>query len=335
MRVQKKQIICILCLFGLIISAVFAAEKKNRKDFSILYLFKNSTSYSVYNGEKLLSDFACLKGRNILELRLDRKNKDSILLAEKKDKLNRVIRLNYITNKETVLFEFEQDIYHYSAFTENSFYWCERCENSPEPHILYEYDSRTKKIKKLYEIEDIRKSPEYSYEHDYIENVLVDDGFIYFYVQGDFIRDSAYYVMDRSTGKVQERKMELGWSSAGGRYNNKIIREGSKVQKTGNTKYWERDEKSCIIFDIKTQKETKCTFDKRYEAIAGPLILLSEDYFLVPLCNHPFRDSVRNGLFGNNWSVCFTVYDIKNNKPVFEGFETETKIMKLIDAMLL
>lgn len=105
MRVQKKQIICILCLFGLIISEVFAAEKK--KDFSILYLFKYSTSYSVYNGEKLLSDFACLKGRNILELRLDRKNKDSVLLAEKKDKLNRVIRLNYITNKETVLFEFE------------------------------------------------------------------------------------------------------------------------------------------------------------------------------------------------------------------------------------
>ncbi len=69
--------------------------------------------------------------------------------------------------------------------------------------------------------------------------------------------------------------------------------------------------------------------------MAGPLILLSDDYFLVPLCISPFKDSLRNGLFGSNWTVCYTVFDIKNNKSVFNGIKTETKIMKLLDAVLI
>jgi len=232
-----------------LINISFASGKKDLRDFSIIYLFKKG-NYSIYKGEKLLSDLNCLKDRKILEIRFDRNNKDSVLFAEQIDNLYRVIRLNYITNKETVLFEFEQEIYRFRAFTENTFFWCEQCEKSPEPHILYEYDSRTKQIKKLYELEDLRKSPEYGWEHRYITDLHADDNFIYFYVDGGFVGDSGYYVLNRSTGQVQVNKIQLGWSYPGARYNNKIIREGSKVVKTGNVTYWERDEKSCVIFDL-------------------------------------------------------------------------------------
>ncbi|MBO4516058.1 hypothetical protein J5751_01135, partial [bacterium] len=104
-----KKIVCILLLFTSLINFIFASGKKDVKNFSIIYLFKKS-NYSIYKGEELLSDLKCLTDRKILEIRFDRNNKDSVLFAEQIDNLYRVIRLNYITNTETVLFEFEQEI---------------------------------------------------------------------------------------------------------------------------------------------------------------------------------------------------------------------------------
>ena len=101
------------------------------------------------------------------------------------------------------------------------------------------------------------------------------------------------------------------------------------------TKYYKSESNCCVIFDITTFEEVQCSFKKRYERMAGPLILLSDDYFLVPLCITPLKDSWNNGLFGNNWTVCFTVFDIKNNKSIFNGIKTETKIMHLLDAVLI
>ena len=328
-----KKIICILLLFTSLINFTFASGKKDLWDFSIIYLFKKG-NYSIYKGEELLSDLNCLKDRKILEIRFDRNNKDSVLFAEQIDNLYRVIRLNYITNTETVLFEFEQEIYYFTAFTENTFFWCEDCEKSPEPHILYEYDSRSKQIKKLYELEDFRKSPEYGWEHRYIDDLYADDNFIYFYVDGGFVGDSGYYVLNRSTGEVQINKNQLGWSYPGAKYNNKIIREGAAVIKVGNISYWERDANSCVIFDLMTSEEITCSFKQRYQAMAGHMILLSDDYFLVPLCISPIKDSIRNGLFGYNWTVCYKVFDIKNNKTIFDGITTQTYTMSLVDAVL-
>ena len=88
-------------------------------------------------------------------------------------------------------------------------------------------------------------------------------------------------------------------------------------------------------FDLISFKEIQCTFKKRYERMAGPLILLSDDYFLVPLCISPIRDSWNNGLFGNNWTVCYTVFDIKKNRAVFNGIVSETNKMHIVDAMLI
>jgi len=62
---------------------------------------------------------------------------------------------------------------------------------------------------------------------------------------------------------------------------------------------------------------------------------LSEDYFLVPLCIQPFKDSWNNGLFGYNWTVCYTVFDIKKNKEVFKGLVSETYKMRIVDALLI
>lgn len=334
-----KRLFCILLLLTSIINISFARSKKEEKYFSLIYLFQKgygeNAVYLIYNGEQLISDLKYLNTRKILEIKLDRNNKDSVLFAEQIDNLYRVIRLNYITNKETVLFEFEQEIYSFSAFTENTFFWCERCEKSREPHILYEYDSRTKKIKKLYEVEDIRKSPEYSYEARFITQVQPDDYFIYFYMDGGFVGDSGNYVIDRQTGAVKKNEIDLGWSWPSGRYKNKLIRQGASVSRTDFTKYYKSESNCCVIFDITTFEEVQCSFKKRYERMAGPLILLSDDYFLVPLCITPLKDSWNNGLFGNNWTVCFTVFDIKNNKSIFNGIKTETKIMHLLDAVLI
>ncbi len=338
-RKKLKRLFCILLLLTSIINISFARSKKEEKNFPLLYLFQKgygqNASYLIYNGEQIISDLNILTNRKILEIRFDRNNKDSVLFAEQIDNLYRVVRLNYITNTETLLFEFEQKIYKFRAFTESAFYWCERCDKNPEPHILYEYDFRTKQIKKLYEVEDIRKNPEYSWEHQYIKDVHADNNFIYFYVEGGFIGDSGYYKIDRITEKVQTDDVQWGWSYPGARHNNKIIRESISVSKSGNTESRERDDKSCVIFDLTTSQEIKCSFKQRYEPMAGPLILLSDDHFLVPLCISPTKDSFSNGLFGNNWTVCFTVFDIQNNKAVFNGIKTETKIMHLVDAVII
>ena len=132
----------------------------------------------------MLIDLDCLKKRNILGIRFDRENKDTVLFAEKNDNLYRVIKLNYINNEEAVLFDFEWEIYHLCTFTENTIFWCERCEKNRGPHILYEYDSRTKRIKKLYEIEDVLKKSEERYESRFITSVQADDDTVYFYMDG-------------------------------------------------------------------------------------------------------------------------------------------------------
>ena len=327
-----KKIFCILLVLNSFINAVSAASKKDGGDFLLTYLFQKGYGekavYSIYKGENLISDLNCLKERKILEIRLDRNGKDSVLFAETSNNLCRVIRLNFLTDEETVLFEFdfkqEMDKYaNYRAFTENALFYCNSRENNSKLYVLYEYDSLTKQIIKLFEVDP-----------GYISSVQADDDYIYFYVQGGFDVDSGCYVMDRTTGKVRESKINLGWTSAGGRYNNKLIREGSKAEKYGNMEYWERDKKNCVIFDMVTFEETRCTFKKSYEAQGGPLILLSEDYFLVPLCIHPFIDSWCNGLFGSNWTVCYTVFDIRKNKTVYNGIVSETSRMEIVDAMM-
>ena len=327
----SKQVLCILLLFSSFSTFVFAAKQKT--DIPILYLFTKGNSknhaYLIYKGEELITDLSCLKERNILEIRLDRNNKDSLLFSEKSETLYRVARLNFVTNEETVLFEFEfeaemEKYINYRAFTETSFFYCNTRENNSKLHNLYEYNSTTKEITKLFVVDP-----------GYIKNVQADGNYIYFYVDGSFDGPSGYYVIDRATGEVHENEINLGWTSAGGRYNNKLIREGSKVERYGNMEYWARDEKSCVILDMVTFKETKCTFKKRYEAMGGPLILLSEDYFLVPLCIQPVRDSLRNGLFGCNWTVCYTVFDINKNKTIFNGIVSETSEMRIIDALML
>ena len=328
-----KKIFCFFLVLISFINIASAAKKKENINFSLIYLFQKgfgkTAVYSIYKGEDLISDLDSLKDRIIFEIMLDRNNKDSVLFAEKSNNLCRIVRFNFITNDETVLFEFdfeqEMDKYkNYRAFTENSLFYCNTQENNSKLHNLYEYDSGTKEVTKLFEVNP-----------GYIENVQTDGNLIYLYVNGGFDADSGYYVIDRSTGDVHESKINLGWTSAGGRYNNKLIREGSKVEKYGNMEYWERDEKSCVILDMITFEETKCTFKKRYEAQGGPLILLSEDYFIVPLCIQPIKDSWQNGLFGYDWTVCYTVFDIKKNKAIFNGIVSKTSQMRIVDALLI
>jgi hypothetical protein len=333
-----KTILCkILSFFFFLLQIASCTTEKNyAKSFPLQYVFQKSSgeniSYLIYKNNQLLSNLDSLNNRNILEIRFDRANTDSILFAEKIDNIYRVIRLNYITNEEQIVYTFEQEIYRFRSFTENYFLWCERCDNSPEPHILYAYDSRTKRINKLFEVEDILDKWGERYESRFITSVQADDDSVYFYMDGGFVGDSGSFVIDLSTGSIRKNKIDIGWSTHS-RYKNKIISEGSTVTLSEKMKTFNRNGRNCIIKDLNTFEEVQCTFKKRYERMAGELILLSDDYFLVPLCVSPIKDSWRNGLFGNNWTVCYSVFDIQNNKPVYNGITTETDVMRLVDAV--
>ncbi len=338
---MKTRITLLIALFFMLLPIVLscADDKKDDQNFSLLYLFQRGYSdnktFSIFTGNRMLAELENLKNRNILELHFDREYADSVLFAEKAENVYRIIRLNYITNEEKVLFDFEKEIYRFSTFTKDSFFWCERCEKNREPHILYEYNSKTKKINKLFEVEDILDKHGERYESRFITAVQAEDNTVYFYMDGGFVGDSGSFVIDRSTGDVRKNAIDIGWSYPCSRYKNKIIREGSSVTQTENMKYFRSDSKSCVITDLNTFEDIQCTFKQRYERMAGPLVLLSDDYFLVPLCISPFKDSLRNGLFGKNWTVCYRVFDIKKNKTVFNGIGTETDIMRLADAVLI
>lgn len=334
----NKTLLCkILTFFFFLLQIVSCTNEKNDvKSFSLQYIFQKGFGENklllIYKDNQLFSNLDSLNNRSILEIRFDRENTDSILFAEKIDNIYRVIRLNYITNEEQIVYDFEQEIYSFSTFTENYFFWCEKCDKSPEPHILYVYDSRTKEIKKLFEVEDILDKRGERYESRFITSVQAYDDTVYFYMDGDFVGDSGSFVIDLSTGSVRKNEIDIGWSTPS-RYKNKIIREGSTVTLSENMKSFNRDGSSCVITDLNTFEEVQCTFKKRYERMAGCLILLSDDYFLVPFCVSPIKDSWRNGLFGINWTVCYSVFDIKKNKPVFNGITTETDSMRLVDAV--
>ena len=327
----------ITVFFVLILFLSCNGGKRTAPNFSLLYLFQKGysedKSFLIYNNNQLISSLDNLKNRNILEIRFDRETSDSILFAERIGNVYRVIRHNYNNGEEKILFGFKHEIYRFSTFTENSFFWREKCNKSNEPHVLYKYDSRTGKIKMLFHAEDILDKWGERYEHRFITGVHADDKIIYFYMDGGFVGDSGSFVIDRLTYEVRKNKIDIGWSYPS-RYKNKIIREGSVVTLFKNMKSYRSNGKSCIITDLFTFEEVQCNFKKRYERMAGNLILLSENHFLAPLCISPFKDSIRNGLFGSNWTVCYTVFDIKHNKPVFNGITTETKIMRLVDCVL-
>ena len=330
-----KAVTCIVSFMCLLTSLSFAATKKANKNISLLYLFRKDygerAAYSVYKGEELLVDLDGLKNRWILEIHFDTEKDNTILFAEKADGLYRVLSLDFAKKQEELLFAFEQKNYDFKSFTKKSLFFGERCEKS---NILYEYDSRTGTIKKLYEVEDVYNEKTERYESGFIGNVQADDKNIYFYLHGGFVMDSGSFVIDRSSGEVRKSKINIGWAKPN-RYKNKIIREGAIVKQSKNMMSYSHNGKSCVITDLDTFEEVQCTFKKRYTRMAGPLVLLSDDYFLVPLCITPFRDSIRNGLFYSNWTVCYSVFDIKKNKVVFKGLKTETRIMTLIDAKLL
>ena len=314
--------ISFIAFLSLIFVSCFASGKKDG-DFTIRYLFgdRYKKQFEIYENDSVFSELSNLDGRDILEIRFDRENTDRLLFAEKQENHYSVRSFNYVSCTEKVLFEFEQEIHRFRAFTEDSFFWCERCEKNREPHVLYEYNSKTGEVKKLYEVEDVlRANDSICYENRYRCYVSADDENVFFYVDGGFAGGSGNYILNRKTGAVRKNEMNIGWSSQS-RFGNKIVREGSSVASGDGVMSWSTDGKSCVITDLDTLKETTCTFKKRYQRQGGKIVLLSDNYLLVPFESQPFRDSIRNGLFGSTWTVRYTVFDIEKNKAVFDGLE--------------
>lgn len=326
----------ILLSISTFVSFSCSSTRNGCSDIHLEYLFMKGygKSYAVYRDGKEIAEPDCLKNRSRLDIRFSEDEVDSLVFAEKDGNIYRVKRLDYVRNEETVLFCFERETGTYRAFTEHSLFWYEKGKESNDPYILYEYDSRTNEVKKLNEAEVLYDESRKGYACAIIGDVYADEHSVFFTVEGFYNKNTGSFVLDRSTGDVRKTDIPAGWFKAG-RYGNKVIREGSKVVKNDDFTYYEADGKSCVITDLDTLKDMKYKFSKRYERQAGPLILLSDEYFLVPLCITPIKDTFRNGLFMSNWTVCYSVFDTVKNKVVFNGLETETKIMSIIDARLI
>lgn len=107
-------------------------DKKDTQNFSLLYLFQkgyyDNKIFLIFNGYQMFTELENLKNRNILEIHFDKESSDSVLFAEESENVYRVIRLNYITNEEKILFDLKKEIYRFCTFTKAPLFWCERCE---------------------------------------------------------------------------------------------------------------------------------------------------------------------------------------------------------------
>ena len=334
---MKKLILIFVMTFSILLPALA------KQNFEIRYLMKKLKNYdiagfSVYENDKLISDLATLQNRKIFGIRFDKKEKDCVLFAEKKGDSYILVRLNFLTEGESVLFSFERANCEFLAYTEDSFFWFERTENDSEPYILYEYDSRTKEIKNRFTVKNkLRDNSEKLYEHCFIEYACANDESIFFFQYGGI--DSANYLVNRKTGevkKVAEGIVKTAYCPilqdciplcTGDAM--KCLRFVISKRKSETSKY------DFIITDLNTLAETKCKFKKYFEGQGGRLILLSDNYLLVPFKKTPFRDSLRNGLFGFTWTIQYTVFDIAKNKAVFGDFVSRTDELRIVDAILL
>ena len=110
---MKTRITLLIALFFMLLPIVLscADDKKDDQNFSLLYLFQKGYSdnktFSIFTDNQMLAELENLKNRNILEIHFDREHSDSVLFAEKAENVYRIIRLNYITNEEKILFDFE------------------------------------------------------------------------------------------------------------------------------------------------------------------------------------------------------------------------------------
>ena len=322
---MKKLFLVLTFLFPL----TFASFGK--ETFRIRYLFKSSSpnhkNYSVYENDEKVSGLESLNDRNILRIRFDKNNPDNILFAEKNENRYSARKFNFLTNEENVIFEFEKEIYKFMAFTENSVYWREKCGKNND--ILYEYDASTGESRKIFEIADILEWQE-KQNAPIISSVLANAECVFLNCYGTFADDPGSFLIDRKTwdakristtcAKTSEGRVAAWWEYA--------FTDGK------NLKSYAFDfSESCTITDLKTLEKTKCKFKKRCEG--GTLILLSDDYILVPFRIKPFSDSIRNGLFKSIWTVQYTVFDIRKNKSVFGGHITRTNEKYILDAVLL
>ena len=323
-----------LLILTLLISMTLSAFGK--ETFKIRYLFKSSypsrPNYAVYENDEKISELTSLSDRKILKIRFDKNNPDNLLFAEKNENRYSVRKFNFLTNKESVIFEFEKEIYKFMAFTENAFYWCEKCEKNNEPQILYEYDALTGESKKIFEAEDILKKHGERYQSGFISRVMADDEYVFLHCYGTFADNPGSFLIDRKTLKSKRisttcKKSQEGYSTA---WFDNPFTDGKKLKS-----YAFDFSEFCTITDLKTLEKTKIKFKKRHEGQGGPIVLLSDDYILVPLAIKPFSDSIKNGLFKSIWTVQYTVFDIKKNKSVFGGHITRTNEKYILDAVLL
>ncbi len=324
---MKRHFLILLFMISMTVSAV------GKETLKIRYLFRgpyaDTQNYAIYENDEKISGLESLRDRKILKIRFDKKEPDNLLLAEKNEKGYSVRKFNFLTKEEIELFNVEKEIQKFNAFTETAFYWCEK--SGEKKDILYEYNPLTGESRKIFSVEEIPdfQGKEYA---PCISRVMANDEFIFLVCYSTLGDHSGSFLIDRKTGEAKRISRSCVKYSEGRMYTwlENPFSDGRKIKS-----YAFDFSDFCTIMDLETLEKRKCSFKKRCEGQGGPLVLLSEDYILVPLAIRPFIDSIRNGLFKSIWTVQYTVFDIKKNKAVFGGHISRTNEKYILDAILL
>ncbi len=162
-------------------------------------------NYAVYENDEKISELTSLSDRKILKIRFDKNNPDNLLFVEKNENRYSVRKFNFLTNKESVIFEFEKEIYKFKAFTENAFYWREKCGKNSD--ILYEYDASTGESRKIFEIADILEWQ--GKDAPIISSVLANAECLFLNCYGTFADDPGSFLIDRKTGDAKNHKRAI------------------------------------------------------------------------------------------------------------------------------
>ena len=329
---MKKVLFLILGLF-LLNSQIFLNAKS--PEYKIRYLMANrySRMFCVYDGNDFVTSLSELMDRTIYLLRFDDENPDYLLFVEETEKQHKLIRLNIHTSKEEILFSYKPDSkFKFCEYTKECFYYAKQ-------DALYEYNSRTKKLKLIYElpVQYNKKNEELYGEIGLIR--ATDDKIFINAKSFSFSYKPMNYIIDRKTGEVKEAGkgyVEINKEGLVVLYPI-CIKEKNKIATltfSYETKSYRFSNDKFTFINLNNNEEYTCSiFPKEYDQ--GPVVLIDDNLILIPLRVAQFLDFFRNGLFKNDHTIQCLVYDIKKDKTVYKGYKYVDNILWFQDAIIL
>ncbi len=329
-----KKIFCFLFLF--FPGMMFATEKVNITYLLMDYSTKELIIYENDKPVKHLSDFY---NYNISNISLDETNKNCLLYTYTTEKKCSLIRLNYKTLEKEILFEFIKDDIDLYGVTKTRLYYS---DYKDDDFILYEYDSITKQIRKLfYAPAELTPDGKYHELNTIIFLVATDEKIAF-----NMLRHSntwETWIIDRKTWKTRQLEEESITMPISGEkvqvrsnwytpevYGNKMLfinrfmYEKDLFKKTDNER---------LIINPDTSEKI-ILYTQKNISLYYTCTMISENYLIVPLIIRTIKDDSKDTVSNLVHVVQFKVFDLRTNKPVSDGIELQSDQKALIDAIL-